>query len=247
MIKIPFDPLQRAKKVEEIVCANKKRKYYRFRYSKYYNGIATADAVGCCFLCAYCWNYFRNLKPEKFGKFYSSEEVSKNLLKIALRKGCLRFRISGAEPILGKTSFEHLIEILKKISKELKKFEFIIETNGFILGYYIDLVEKLVKFKKFLMVRVSIKGWDEKSFEKITGCSGKYFEYPLIALKNLLEKGINAWPAIMFEIFKGKGTEILVEKLKKFGIRSEELEIEYLEAYPFVLENLEKRGIKINL
>ncbi len=245
MPQIPFDPLKRANEVEEIVCKDNSRKYYRFRFSRYYGGIVTADAVGCCFLCAYCWNYFRNLNPGKYGKFYSSEEVAERILRISNKKNCKRIRISGAEPILGKRSFNHLLKIIEILKENLEILEFILETNGFILGYYPELINPLTKFKEFLFVRISIKGWDEKSFELISGTKRKYFEYPILALKNLLENDITAWPAIMYEIFKGKGIEIFAEKLKKFKIDPEEIEIEYLERYPFVIENLRKR--KINL
>ena len=44
-----FDPVIRARAVEKLVLVNGKRKYYRFRFARYYGGIVTADAVGCCF------------------------------------------------------------------------------------------------------------------------------------------------------------------------------------------------------
>ena len=42
----PFDPFVRASEVEKIVMEGSRRKYYRFRYSRHYGGIVTADAVG---------------------------------------------------------------------------------------------------------------------------------------------------------------------------------------------------------
>ena len=77
-MKLPFDPVKRAKDVEKIVMSNDKRKYYRFRYTRYYGGIVTADTVGCNLLCAYCWNYFKNLCPERYGEYYSPKEVAEN-------------------------------------------------------------------------------------------------------------------------------------------------------------------------
>ena len=98
----PFNPIERSQKIEKIVMEDDKRKYYRFRYSRYYGGIVTADTIGCNLLCAYCWNYFRNLHPEKRGKFYAPDEVAKNLSKISRKRNVSLFRISGAEPVLGK-------------------------------------------------------------------------------------------------------------------------------------------------
>jgi len=33
MLALPFDPIERAKEVEEVVVKNGKRKYYRFRHT----------------------------------------------------------------------------------------------------------------------------------------------------------------------------------------------------------------------
>ena len=65
-------------------------------------------------------------------------------------------------------------------------------------------------------------------------------------MKNLIRNGINAWPAIMYEIFGPEGIGKINERLKKHQIRPEELEIEYLEPYPFVLKNLNERSISLH-
>jgi uncharacterized Fe-S cluster-containing radical SAM superfamily protein len=244
-MEFPFNPVERAETVEKIVMKNNKRKYYRFRFAPYYGGIVTADTIGCCFLCAYCWNYFRNLKPENFGEFFSPEEVAEKLIKISERKNCNKFRISGAEPILGKGSFSHLLRILELIKERFRRrFEFIIETNGLILGYYPGLIKNLEPYKKFVFVRISIKGWDEDSFEKISGAKKEYFVYPIEALRKLKDEGIIAWPAVMYEVFGDNGIRKIKERLENERIETE-VEIEYLERYPFVEENLKKRGLSI--
>ena len=242
MLNFPFDPVERAREVESIVMKNLERKYYRFRYARYYGGIVTADAVGCCFLCCYCWNYLRNLSPEKFGEFCSPEKASEKILQIVRKKNVNKVRVSGAEPILGEKSFEHFCKLVGKIYEEDPSTEFILETNGLILGLNEKFCEELAEYP--ILVRVSIKGWDEKSFEKISGAEGKYFVYPLKAIKSLQDYGVEAWPAVMYEIFRDDGIKALKNKLEEFGIESE-IEIEYLEAYPFVLKNLEARKVKI--
>ncbi len=78
------------------------------------------------------------------------------------------------------------------------------------------------------------------------GLSRKYYRLrpaPLNGIKNLLDAGVVAWPAIIYEIFGQKGIEKISEKLKALDIKPEELEIEYLEKYPFVVENLQKRSV----
>jgi len=169
-MKLPFDPVKRAKDVEKIVMSNDKRKYYRFRYTRYYGGIVTADTVGCNLLCAYCWNYFKNLRPERYGEYYSPKEVAERLLKIAKAKNCYLFRISGAEPILGEKSAEHVASVIHHTDGN-----FILETNGLMFGYAPDLADYFVGLN--VVVRVTVKGWDEESFEKITGAKGEYFRY----------------------------------------------------------------------
>jgi uncharacterized Fe-S cluster-containing radical SAM superfamily protein len=72
----PFDPIRHSKEVESLVMQGDKRRYYRFRFAKSYGGIVTADATGCNLLCAYCWNYSRNLNPSKVGEFFSPIEAA---------------------------------------------------------------------------------------------------------------------------------------------------------------------------
>jgi uncharacterized Fe-S cluster-containing radical SAM superfamily protein len=241
-MNLSFNPLERAKEVESAVMKDLERKYYRFRYALYYGGIVTADTIGCNFLCAYCWNYFKNLNYVKIGKFYSPEQVVDNMLKIAERKNCFRFRLSGAEPILGKKSFEHLLRILELLSKRVSSLTFILETNGLMLGYYPKWILRFESFKDFLWVRISIKGYDSQSFEQISGANMEFFKYPLNALKELRKCGIHAWPAVMWEVFGEEGIEKLAELL---GLSEKEIETEYLELYPFIERNLKEREVKL--
>jgi uncharacterized Fe-S cluster-containing radical SAM superfamily protein len=132
----PFDAFERASEVEKIVMEGSQRKYYRFRSSRHYGGIVTADAVGCNILCAYCW----------------------------------------------------------------------------------------------------------KSFESITGSDGSAFRYQLIALRELTQRSITVWPAIMIDIFGDEGEKQIREQVAEIGL---EVEMEELHRYPFVLDNLRKRGIEV--
>ena len=43
MLKLPFNPVERAGEVERVVMHDGKSKYYRFRYTRYYGGIVTAE------------------------------------------------------------------------------------------------------------------------------------------------------------------------------------------------------------
>jgi len=238
----PFNPLERSAIVESVVMRGLRRVYHRFRPAPYYGGIATADAVGCSFLCAYCWNYYRNLYPQRFKNFYTPQQVASKLLHIARRKSYRLFRISGAEPILGEGAFQHLVEVLKIIFRTAPDGVFILETNGFFLGYKVELISQL-QFEN-LRIRICLKGTDEDSFERITGVKKDFFPYPIRALKQLEKVGIKAWPALMRDLFRPEEIDRLENLLDQYKIKAD-LELEALEAYPFVLENMKKRKVKI--
>ena len=229
---IPFDPLERAKETEAVVMQGTRRKYYRFRASGHYGGIVTADAVGCPFLCAYCWNYWRNEDPAGFGEYYAPFEVVEKLTSVARRKKIDLFRISGAEPVLGPASFDHLLQVIPA-------GRFIIETNGLLLGACPDLAVRLAGLN--VAVRISIKGWDGESFERISGAKREFFRYPLIALKTLLGAGVGAWPAVMGDLFGTEGTKRIAALMEEMGIRTR-IETEYLERYPGVVATMRQRG-----
>lgn len=242
MLEFPFDPVERASEIEKIVTKGDQRKYHRFRKVPYYEGIATADAVGCPFLCAYCWSYFRNLNPQGTGKFYSPDQVGKKLLDIIERSNFNKVRATGAEPILGKNSFGHLIKVMEYIFARRPDLEFILETNGFLLGYNPQFIERL-KFPN-LSIRVAIKGWDEESFERVTGAKKEYFVYPLKGVKKMLDEGLSPWIAIMADIFGREGRERLERRMEDMGIDCE-VEEEILERYPYVMDNMEERGVVV--
>lgn len=239
---MPFDPIEHSAKIEKIVMSGSKRRYHRFRAAPYYGGIATADALGCNLLCAYCWNYFRNLHPDRSGRFYSPKEVAGNLLRIAQKKHFHLYRMTGSEPILGEASLEHFAEIHRLVAEGDPQCRFVLETNGLMLGYEPGFIKRLNPAG--LMVRVAIKGVDGNSFEKITGAKGEFLKYQIEAVKLLEEAGIDTWPALMGDLFSDPEIKKLQNLLKLQGI-SAELEIERLEKYPYVMEQLRKRGIEI--
>ena len=49
-----YNPLELSKKIEKIVVQNNLKKYYRFRPTGFYGGIATADTVGCNLRFKFC-------------------------------------------------------------------------------------------------------------------------------------------------------------------------------------------------
>ncbi len=231
-----FNPLDLAKSVDKIVSSGEKRKYYRFRPAPYYGGISTADCVGCCLRCIFCWSWHIINQPENIGRFYSPEEVAKNLISIARKKGFNQIRISGNEPTINRA---HLLKLISLIPKE---FRFILETNGILIGNDPSYAKDLSQFPN-LYVRVSIKGASSEDFTRLTGASPEGFDLQLRALSTLTEEGIDCFPAVMANFSSQKDIENLRKKLKAIDSSFYDFEEEELILYPFVEENLKKASL----
>ncbi len=91
------DPLAKAEEAARIVCQGERRKYHRFRPARFYGGIATADCVGCCLSCAFCWSWHQVARPQDCGRLYTPQEVAGQLTAIARKRGYPQVRISGNE------------------------------------------------------------------------------------------------------------------------------------------------------
>jgi uncharacterized Fe-S cluster-containing radical SAM superfamily protein len=233
-----IDPLELAEKVREVVRSGEKRKYYRFRPAPYYGGIATADCVGCCLKCLFCWSWQIIIQPEKVGRFYSPEEVARNLISIARKKGFHQVRISGNEPTLHRS---HLLGVLQLIPKEI---HFILETNGILIGHDPSYAKDLSRFSN-VYVRVSLKGACPDDFTRLTHANPEGFNLQLKALESLVEEGVNCFPAVMSNFSSKEEIEKLRQRLKNIRSDFEDFEEEELILYPFVLENIQKGGFPL--
>jgi uncharacterized Fe-S cluster-containing radical SAM superfamily protein len=231
-----LDPIAFAEKLKGIVGSGEKRKYYRFRSAPYYGGIATADCVGCCLKCLFCWSWHIIVQPEKIGRFYSPEEVVRNLLSVARKKGFRRIRISGNEPTLHRS---HLLRVLLLIPKE---FHFILETNGILIGHDPSYARDLSRFPD-LYVRVSLKGACSDDFTRLTGAKPEGFELQLKALEHLTREGVDCFPAVMANFSSPEEIRRLRERLKAIRPDFADFEEEELILYPFVAEHLQKAGL----
>jgi uncharacterized Fe-S cluster-containing radical SAM superfamily protein len=218
-----IDPIKLTKINEEKACKNGLKKYYRFRKTHFYGGCATADCLGCNLRCAYCWAQNKVWTPEKYGKYYSPKDILEKLMKMDISL----VRVSGGEPTICK---DHLLELISLIPENKV---FVLETNGILLDE--SYIKELSKFKN-LYVRVSLKGVDEVTFEKITGAEGKFFKNQLNALQMLEKYGIKHSAAILIDLFTD-------EQIKSLKIPK--LEYETLIRYSFVMISLKRRNIEI--
>ncbi len=222
---------------KKIVCKDDLRKYYRFRPSRFYGGISTADCVGCCLRCVFCWAWRVVARPEERGNFYSPGEVADRLIGIAKKKGFSQLRISGNEPTICR---EHLLGVLELIPE---KYAFILETNGILIGSDPTYAEELSRFPN-LYVRVSLKGTCEEEFSRLTGAAPEGFLLQLKALENLTRYNVKVHPACMISFSPPENIAALRKKLTAIEPEFEDFEVEELILYPHVEERLKRLKVR---
>lgn len=226
------DPAELSKKIENIVINKNWKKYYRFRATGFYGGIATADVVGCNLRCKFCWSSNSVWNAKNTGKFYSSRQVADALHEIARSKGYTKVRVSGGEPTIGR---KHLIVLLDNISPE---FLFILETNGILLGADKSYVKELSRFRN-LHVRVCLKGCNSEEFSMLTGAE-KGFEYQIKALENLRDERVGFNIALVSAKNEKKQ---LFDRLNEMGLGNIMVEEEEIKLYPPVRKRLDQEGL----
>jgi uncharacterized Fe-S cluster-containing radical SAM superfamily protein len=232
-----YDPIEKARQTAAIVCRDELRKYHRFRPARFYGGIATADCVGCCLGCAFCWSWRQVVQPESYGQFYAPEEVASKLTAIARKHGFERVRISGNEPTLCRG---HLLKAIAGIPHD---FLFILETNGILIGHDATYASDLAAFAN-LYVRVSLKGTNEEEFSRLTGALPHGFGLQLKALEHLWRAKVRVQPAVMVSFSPKANVEALQARLATIAKPMAHIEIEELVLYGDVEKRLEQAGLK---
>jgi uncharacterized Fe-S cluster-containing radical SAM superfamily protein len=237
-----YDPLALAEETEKIVVKGRLRKYYRkARSGKWYGGISSAYCCGCNLRCVFCWSGFPRDNPDKIGEFYDPEQVFNQLRRVASTHGYSQLRITGNEPTIGK---DHLSGILELVDQS--NFNFILETNGILIGHDRHYADQLSRFKN-LHVRVSLKGISRREFSRLTGAKPEAFDFQLKALKNLLDAQVSFHPALMVSFSSDAGIQQLKGKLVEIDQSlTASLEEEHVILYPPVVKRLKKAGIQPN-
>lgn len=235
-IKNLYDPVKRAEETARIVCRGHQRRYYRFRPARFYGGIGTADCLGCCLRCLFCWSWDKVVKPGRYGEFYSPDQVAGKLWTIAYKKGFRQVRISGNEPTIAR---DHLLGVLEQIPGGLL---FILETNGILIGHDATYARDLSRFEN-LYVRVSIKGTSEAEFTRLTGAEPEGFGLQIQALENLTQCHVTTHPAVMVSFSSPENIKALKTRLSKIDEGFSDFEVEELVLYGKVEERLMKAGL----
>lgn len=237
-----YDPIEMSRKVEEVVVRGDKRKYYRLgRAGRFYGGSCAADCVGCNLSCVFCWSNMPRLRPDLVGRFYTPKEVFDSLIRCSRARGYGVIRVSGNEPTIGR---EHLLRLLDLVERSGDEVVFVLETNGILLGHDPTYAEELSGYRK-LHVRVSIKACDEEGFHRLTGALPEAFRYQLMALKNLIDNGVSAHPAVMVSFCSEGELRELIRRLASIDPSlPASLEPEVVVLYPHVRDRLRKAGIR---
>ncbi|MEM4717766.1 MAG: radical SAM protein [Desulfurococcaceae archaeon] len=240
-----LDPFKLSEIVErQVVRMNSgryERRYYRFRGGRWYGGISTGDVVGCNLRCKFCWSWRYSFYSDK-GWFESPVSAFKKLVDIATKCRYRYLRLSGGEPTIG---VNHLIELLRLV--EDTRYVFILETNGLLLGRYMEYAKTLSGFHR-LIIRVSFKGCNEKEFEVLSGADRVFYEYQLKALENLSMLGFKPceefYPAVMLSFSSDESYNSFKRMLSKVhAALSECIDEEYIILYPHVKELLKKNKL----
>ncbi|MCS7139201.1 MAG: radical SAM protein [Candidatus Nezhaarchaeota archaeon] len=237
---MPFDALKLSEAIERVVVRGMSRKYYRVaRGGMWYGGIATADCCGCNLKCVFCWSGAPRDNPDKIGNFYTPSQIYSALKNCALKQGYKQVRISGNEPTIGR---DHLLKVLELVEGD-GLFNFILETNGILIGNDKSYAQALSKFST-VHVRVSLKGTCEEEFSLLTGALREQFNLQLQALKNLLDYGVSCHPAVMLSFSDRESLERLRERLSEIDpALPDNVEEEYVFMYPHVVERLKRSSI----
>jgi len=224
-----YDPLEVSKVTESLVVRNNLKKYYRFRPTGFYGGIATADTVGCNLRCKFCWSGHSVWNAKETGEFFSPEKAASELQGIADKKGYHQMRISGGEPTIGK---QHLLEVLKMIKSN---YVFILETNGILLGHDAAYLDQLAVFPN-LHVRVCLKGADAEEFSILTGAKNG-FEDQMRAIQHLQKNHMSFNIALVSQNNEKK--QRLFQELQAMGLGKIMMEQEEITLYPMVRKRLQ--------
>lgn len=239
-----YDALARHRAIESLVARDSSRgqlrKYYRFRADRWYGGIATGDVVGCGLLCKFCWVSDDFLeRPDGSGQFLASQEAAQKVLRVAESRGLAQMRLSGGEPTIGR---RHLLNVLADIEKA-RRFRFILETNGILLGADPSYCTDLAAFR-CLHVRISLKGSCENDFARLTGARCDGFKFQVDALRNLRDAGVSCHPAVMSSFSTQDSLRQLHELISAIDRKlAEDLEVEELIRYRRVERRLQKFGL----
>lgn len=237
------DVYKLSKAMKQKVCRGRDRYYMYFGCTPFIGGMSRGFSCGCNFRCKFCLSPFRDflagetcfILPSLYKEvietrgFYSPEEVIERLVKNEKAKKMDEIAMfDGVEPRRSKFSYidvgyaeitlgrEHLLGLCEAASKT--DYIFVVETNGFLLGYETDYAEALVPYKDRILVRVGVKAGSPEMFEKLVGVKGAD-DYVFKGISNLIKAGITPNVAMMCDprIYPADEKELMRKKIRDAG------------------------------
>jgi uncharacterized Fe-S cluster-containing radical SAM superfamily protein len=192
--------------------------------------------MGCNMDCAFCWSYRTRIHPERFGDFYTPEEIAIRLVDIAHENGFMGVRISGNEPTLCKN---HLLGVIRVVERLDSNLSFVLETNGMMIGEDEKYTEDLSRFLN-IHVRLSFKTGSPENFERITNRPKEWFELQIKATEYLYKRGVSFHPAIVSDY----ADDYLIGRLNQISPEiAERIEYENLKIYTHIRKRMRERGL----
>lgn len=241
------DIVELTKAVQKRVCRGRDRYYTYFGCTPFIGGMSRGFTCGCNFRCSMCLSPFREfvngetrfILPSLYkdisetAGFYSPEEVidiciknekGRKIDEIALFDGVVPRRskfpyldVGYAEIAIGK---EHLLGLCKATAPT--GYIFVVETNGWLIGYDDEYAKELAKYKDTILVRVGVKAASEEYCEKIIGCRNVK-DYVFRGIKNLIDNGIVPDVAMMCDrrFYPQSEIDLMVKKIRDAGYENE--------------------------
>ena len=214
--------------------------------------VFTMQVAGCNYLCNYCFVPRElNSGSEKYGRFFSAEEIVDDFLRIENESKTPMniIRISGGECMIIP---EIIINVYAEMMKRSPESYLWVDTNLSTIEIIREHREKLknVLSQKNVGVVGCFKGTVKEDFSLISGAEEKLFKQQFEVAKILIDLGADLYSYIPAYVYEEKLAEEKLESFlselqkvnKNLPLRLEMLKIEDFPAAKINFELAEKEG-----
>ncbi len=214
--------------------------------------VFTMQVAGCNYSCNYCFVPRElNSGSEKYGRFFSAEEIVDDFLKIKNKSKVSMnvIRISGGECMIIP---EIIIDVYAEMMKRSPESYLWIDTNLATIEIVKEHKKKLknVLSQKNVGVVGCFKGTVKEDFSLISGAEEKYFKQQFEVAKILIDLGADFYAYVPAYVYDEKLTEEKLESFlfelqkvnKNLPLRLEILKIEDFPAAKINFELAKKEG-----
>ena len=214
--------------------------------------VFTMQVAGCNYSCNYCFVPRElNSGSEKYGRFFSAEEIVDDFLKIKNESKISMnvIRISGGECMIIP---EIIIDVYAEMMKRSPESYLWIDTNLATIEIVKEHKKKLknVLSQKNVGVVGCFKGTVKEDFSLISGAEEKYFKQQFEAAKIFIDLGADFYAYVPAYVYNEKLTEEKLESFlfelqkvnKNLPLRLEILKIEDFPAAKINFELAKKEG-----